>query len=155
VPDEKNWFTLGAVTIPKDQQRCGSCWAFSTAATLESLAIISGYEKEPVEFSIQQLIDCDSKDNACNGGWMYKAYSFTAENGIMLAKDYPYEAKSSGECKFDSSKAHFKNMGMVQEKSLSNERLKQLVSKQPIAVGILSNQNFRFYKGGILTEEFL
>ena len=30
-----------------------------------------------------------------------------------------------------------------------------MVSKQPIGVGIFSNENFRFYKEGVLTEEFL
>jgi len=42
-----------------DQQGCGACWAFSTAAAVESLALISGYDKQLTELSVQQLVDCD------------------------------------------------------------------------------------------------
>ena len=44
LPDYKNWFEEGYVTVPHDQGACGACWAFSTASTLESLAMITGTE---------------------------------------------------------------------------------------------------------------
>ncbi len=72
----------------------------------------------------------------------------------MNSADYKYTGRVS-ECKYDSEKTVFKNLGMVQEANLSNDKLKALVSKQPISAGIWSNENFRFYKEGILTEEFL
>lgn len=56
---------------------------------------------------------------------------------------------------FDESKVAFKNTGMVQERYLSNERLKTLVAKQPVSSGIVVTEGFRTYKEGILTEEFL
>ena len=42
---------------------------------------------------MQQLIDCDKSNSACDGGWMYKAYDYVAKKGIMLREDYPYTAK--------------------------------------------------------------
>lgn len=59
IPPYKNWFEEGKVTVPLDQAGCGGCWAFSTAAGLESLAFISGHSDHLQEYSIQQLIDCD------------------------------------------------------------------------------------------------
>ena len=59
IPTNKNWFEEGKVTRPFDQAGCGACWAFSTSAAVESLAVISGREKELKRFSIQNLIDCD------------------------------------------------------------------------------------------------
>ena len=154
LPLVKSWVEEGAVSSPYDQRQCGSCWAFSTAATLESLAVIAGKFEAPREFSVQQLIDCDTTNNGCDGGWMYKGYRYASKFGMMPKDNYPYIAKE-GQCKYDKDLVIFKNVGMVQEEALSNNKLKELVNKQPVAVGINANENLRFYKSGVLTEEFL
>jgi len=154
LPQVKSWVEEGAVSLPYDQRQCGSCWAFSTASTLESLAVISGHFETPTEFSVQQLVDCDSTNNGCDGGWMFKGYKYTSKFGMMHKDSYPYISKE-GKCKYDKDLVIFKNLGMVQESPLSNNRLKELVNKQPVAVGINANDNLRFYKSGVLTEDFL
>ena len=53
IPDYVNWFEKGVVSTPGDQSMCGSCWAFSTASTMEGLAVLSGKFKEPPGFSMQ------------------------------------------------------------------------------------------------------
>lgn len=112
LPTEKNWYEDGVVSAPNNQALCGSCWAFTTIATLESLAVISGKYAEPVEFSVQQLVDCDQTNFGCDGGWMYKAYSYVSKYGVMEKSNYPYTGKV-GECMYDGEKAVFKNVGMV------------------------------------------
>lgn len=44
LPDYVNWFERGKVSRPYNQGSCGSCWAFSATAALESLAAISGHD---------------------------------------------------------------------------------------------------------------
>jgi len=56
--DEKDWRTSGYVTPVKDQGKCGSCWAFSAIAAMEHLNRF--WNKELVDFSEQQLVDCVS-----------------------------------------------------------------------------------------------
>jgi len=47
----------------------------------------------------------------CTGGWMYEAYEYTKENGILLRGEYaPYHA-DQGSCKANNGKYHFKNLG--------------------------------------------
>ena len=53
VPGYKNWYEEGAVTKPLAQASCGGCWAFSTAAGLESMSYINGYYMQLQEFSVQ------------------------------------------------------------------------------------------------------
>ena len=49
----------------------------------------------------------------------------------------------------------FSNQGQVEEESLSNYRLKQLVAEQPVGVAIHSSSGLLGYSEGIMTEEFL
>lgn len=88
IPEHKDWYKEGKVTKPYDQQGCGACWAFSTAAAVESLAFINGYDKELTEYSVQQLIDCDTDNFACGGGWMYEGFAYVSEHGILKKEDY-------------------------------------------------------------------
>jgi len=76
LPSEVDWNKKGLVRQPGHQANCGACWAFSTAAALESLAVISGAFKELPEFSVQQLVDCDLVNMGCRGGWMYDAFAY-------------------------------------------------------------------------------
>lgn len=46
---------------------CGFCWAFSTIQVLEGL--IYQCLGKRTELSVQQLVDCDSYNEACDGGW--------------------------------------------------------------------------------------
>ena len=63
----------GVVSPVKDQQMCGSCWAFSAAEALEGQLGLNG---APENVSAQQLVDCVKLDFGCNGGWMDDALAY-------------------------------------------------------------------------------
>lgn len=67
-----------------------------------------------------------------------------------------YSGKA-GQCAFDETKTagSFKNGGMVQEKYISNEKMKSIVAKQPVSSGIVVTEKMRMYHSGIMTDDFL
>jgi len=78
-------------------QRTGSCWAFSTVATVEAInQIVTG---NMTSLSEQELVDCDrAEDQGCNGGLMDNAFRFIIQNGgLDTEEDYPYKAVD-GQC---------------------------------------------------------
>jgi cathepsin L len=74
----------------------GGCWAFSAVAAMEGInEIVTG---NLVSLSEQEVIDCDSQDNGCNGGYMQKAFEFVISNGgIDTEADYPFTG-TDGTC---------------------------------------------------------
>lgn len=96
VPDSIDWVEKGAVNAIKNQGPCGCCWAFSTIAAVESITQIKTGNLP--ELSEQQLVDCTSRNNGCNGGWMDTTFEYIVQNGgITSEANYPYQ-KADGTC---------------------------------------------------------
>ncbi|KAF8056764.1 RD21A [Scenedesmus sp. PABB004] len=99
LPPAVDWRAQRAVAEVKNQQQCGSCWAFSTTGAVEGInAIVTG---ELVSLSEQELVDCDvKKDKGCSGGLMDFAFEYIVKaKGIHAEADYPYTATDGGECR--------------------------------------------------------
>lgn len=93
VANDVDWQAKGMVSPVKNQGNCGSCWAFSAVATLESFALMKG---QTVSLSEQQLVDCSKKygNEGCNGGYNYQGLAYVKDNGITTGAAYPYTAKT-------------------------------------------------------------
>lgn len=82
------------VTPPKDQGGCGSCWAFSTAETLESHIAIA--TDKLFVMSPQQVVDCAPNPQhcggtgGCEGSVQWLGFNYTIGAGITTEKSYPY-----------------------------------------------------------------
>jgi len=95
LPTSFDWREKGAVTPVKNQEQCGSCWAFATVAQLEGANFLA--TGKLVSLSEQQLVDCDKKtgNEGCSGGLPSDAYEDMMKNsfGLEGESDYPYEAR--------------------------------------------------------------
>merc|ERR1711890_217776 len=77
-PDSHDFRDYNMVTPVKDQQRCGSCWAFAVTGAVEGAW--SRSTGTLLNLSEQELVDCGDGD--CDGGWTSRAYqTFIAQNG--------------------------------------------------------------------------
>jgi len=101
LPASFDWTTKGAVTPIKNQEQCGSCWAFSTIGMLEGAWFLSG--KTLTGLSEQQLVDCSTQDYGCGGGWPFWALQdmlgTTYSGHIDTEATYPYVAEDQN-CEF-------------------------------------------------------
>jgi C1A family cysteine protease len=103
-PTSFDWRTRSpsVVTAVKDQGQCGSCWAFATTESIESMWALAG--NDIVELSPEQIVDCDTTDAGCNGGDTPSAFAYVTEaGGLDTETSYPYTAGSgdSGNCQFN------------------------------------------------------
>ncbi|DAZ99919.1 TPA: hypothetical protein N0F65_011842 [Lagenidium giganteum] len=86
-----DWKARGCVTGIRNQGQCGSCWAFATAAAIESAMCIKGGNGKLPELSEQQITSCDTQNGGCGGGVPAYAIDFVKQNGGLCALEaYPY-----------------------------------------------------------------
>jgi hypothetical protein len=154
LPDAVDWVEQGAVTTPKNQLHCGSCWSFSTTGALEGAwQIATG---ELVSLSEQQFVDCDRADNACGGGHMDQAFQYAQESGICTEESYPYQARA-GTCSTSSCTVAVPQgavQGFRDVTPQDEQALMEAVSRQPVSIAIEADQQaFQLYSGGVLTHE--
>ncbi|CAL4937029.1 unnamed protein product [Urochloa decumbens] len=94
LPSKVDWRQAHAVTYVKRQGRCGCCWAFATAATLESSHAIKTQAAVAVSLSAQYLLDCTiymDGTSDCTGGSRLSALHLVQRTGIPINSMYPYK----------------------------------------------------------------
>merc|ERR1712159_257524 len=151
-----DWTTQGAVTPVKNQQPCGSCWAFSTTGAVEGAIAIK--TKKLVSLSEQELVDCAGSfgNQGCNGGLMDDGFKFIKADGDSKEESYAYTAKT-GTCQSSKEKsadgvAVGAVTGLNDVSPQSCADLMAAVQKGPVSVAIEADQSgFQHYSSGIFS----
>jgi len=153
LPDKVDWRTNGYVTAVKDQNPCGSCWAFSAVGALEGQHFRK--TKTLVSLSEQDLVDCVYPDiKTCDiGGYMNDAFEFIrTHGGIDTEASYPYEGIQRN-CRFNNKTVGATDIGYVNITTGDEQQLQNAVATVgPVSVGISATFVFQFYGGGILKD---
>jgi len=155
LPQSVDWSQKGAVTPPKNQGQCGSCWSFASTGALEGAwAIATG---KLVSLSEQQLVDCSKDGNqGCGGGAMDLAFDYLTKHPVCTEGSYPYESKD-GVCHEANCTVGIPAGGVVGYKDVPSKdesALMEAVSQRPVAVAIEADQiAFQLYTSGILTQK--
>lgn len=148
---ELNWNDHGAVTPIKDQMSCGACYAFSSAAAIETAWFLQSGEL--VSLSEQQLIDCSSGSSGCAGGWYTDTFQYVVENGICSDADYSYVGSVNPYCESGMCNAVAKLNAWSCVEPENQTALLLANNLGAISVSIsASSEEFQHYSSGILTD---
>jgi len=153
VPDTWSWVTLGKTTAVKDQQQCGSCWAFSATEGVESAWLMANNTQ--VVLSPQQVVSCDKVDQGCNGGDLPTAFAYIKTAGQEDNADYPYTSGggNTGVCKYKAAdvKVHISGFKYAVNDGRKNDSILAVASyaNGPLSICV-DAETWQNYNGGIL-----
>jgi KDEL-tailed cysteine endopeptidase len=146
-----NWVEKAGLSHVENQGHCGSCWAFSIAQAVQGAYFLKTGKN--VRFSEQQLIDCESQSNGCDGGMLHTALDYIKENGLTADESYPYTQQTGKSCNMSKDKIITKVTsyeGCVDDKTCMNsESLFSVLSNGPVAAVVDASEEFMLYDEGV------
>jgi cathepsin B len=83
------WPACPSIGRIRSQASCGSCWAFAAAESLADRRCIGG-KGEGVDLSTEYMIDCDTTDGGCQGGFVDNAWEYLRDVGLPPESCVPY-----------------------------------------------------------------
>jgi len=150
----------GLIHPIRDQQRCGSCWAFSASEVLSDRVAIASGKPSPV-LSPEDMVSCDHGDMGCQGGYLPKAWSYLKSTGIVSDKCFPYAAgngtapvcpnKCSDSESWQSSKILAKSAYAING---AVNMQKEIMTNGPIQVAFMVYKSFMSYKSGVYKKHW-
>lgn len=152
LPDVLDWRAKNGVTGIRDQGNCGSCWAFGTLGSFESLLMIK--QDTTVDLSEQHLVSCNNSGYGCNGGWW--AHDMLVDPGAVLESDFPYVASDvpcGGPYNYPFK---LTGWGYVdgEDQVPSIEKIKDAVYNYgPLSVAVYVGSAFQAYTGGVFDRD--
>jgi cathepsin L len=145
-PTYFDWRQQKVVTSIKDQDSCGSCWAFASTAAIESQYAI--HTRKLLNLSEQQLVDCEWVSQGCNFGFVNTAYDYVRDNGQFTYDSYPYQDEKTKCHKTSSDRVFIDGHRYV---TANETAIAAYIAKYgPAAFAIICPEALMHYKGGIL-----
>jgi len=97
VPQNFDWNDSNKVSPVKNQNSCGSCYAFASVGMYEARARVQTDNQWQPLFSEQEIVSCSAYSQGCNGGFPYLISKYAQDFGIVDTSCMAYNA-SDVEC---------------------------------------------------------
>jgi len=150
----------GCVHPIRDQQHCGSCWAFAASESISDRFCIASNGSVDVVLSPQYLVSCNNVLNhGCNGGVPLFSWWFIAREGLLTDACLPYQSGNGTnpvDCKSITSCADGSPLKNYHSKTGTTVTLQNPQSIQqnlmqygPVEAAFSVYEDFIHYKGGV------
>jgi len=148
----------GLIHPIRDQQRCGSCWAFSASEVLSDRVAITTKKASPV-LSPEDMVSCDKTDMGCQGGALPNAWKYLTSSGIVTDKCMPYSAGSGTAPACPTKCADSESFTRTKAKTAYaingvDNMMKEIMTNGPIQVAFKVYKSFMSYKTGVYSKHF-
>jgi len=147
-----DWRRSGKVTAVRDQDGCGSCWAFASMGAYEGSDLVRNNQK--VDASEQQVLNC-SGAGTCRGGWHAGVFDYLIATGTATEASYPYTANDKPCNGSIATPYRAVAWGYVKPDAgiPSVAEMKDALCKYgPLTVAVFASPLFQAYTGGIFNE---
>ncbi|XP_068601538.1 dipeptidyl peptidase 1 [Brachionichthys hirsutus] len=161
--DWRNMSGLNFVSPVRNQEPCGSCYAFATMGMLEArIRILTNNSVAPI-LSPQQVVSCSQYSQGCDGGFPYLIGKYVQDFGIVDESCFPYMGRNYP-CRLPQNcgriyNAEYSYVGGFYGGCSEAAMMLELVRNGPMAVSFEVYPDFMHYKRGIyhhtgLTDPF-
>jgi cathepsin B len=154
----------GLVHRIRNQEQCGSCWAFSASEVLSDRVAIATKRPSP-PLSPEDMVSCDSGDMGCRGGQLPAAWNYLTSTGIVTDNCFPYTAGGGDAPACPNTCADSESWSESKVKASSAYAIrgvenmqKEIMTNGPIQVAFKVFKSFMSYKTGVYQKhrtEFL
>ena len=146
--------TAHCVHAIRDQASCGSCWAFGATEALSDRFCLAGVD---VILSPEEMVECDKKNMACNGGWLNVAWSFLESHGVCSDACQPYVSGSGNvpachdtTCDNGEEMKHYKcKSGSIVHPTKTDDIKREIYHNGPMEIAFTVYADFMSYKSGV------
>lgn len=143
----------------RDQQQCGSCWAFAASETLSDRFAIASNGAVNVVLSPEDMVSCDQTDMGCQGGMLSNAWEYIQSTGIVSDQCFPYTAGQGQpaacetSCVDGEAYKKYRTSDAYQVKSVADIK-KEIMTNGPVEAGFTVYKSFMAYKSGVYQHHF-
>jgi len=146
----------------RNQERCGSCWAFAASEALSDRFAIASNGSVNVVLSPEDLVSCDSGDMGCNGGILSQAWKYLTNTGIVSDACFPYTAGQgqpapcppAGQCAANGQTyKKYKSQDYYRLATVADIQ-KAIMTNGPVEAGFEVYKSFMSYKSGVYQREW-
>ncbi|CDW75739.1 cathepsin b [Stylonychia lemnae] len=138
----------------RDQQLCGSCWAFASSSFLSDRFCIHSGGDINVLLAPQDLVSCNYENLGCSGGQLIGTINYLISEGITSETCMPYQNNDKA-CDFkcinktESYTKYYCEKDSLTILSETEEIQLELMTNGPLMVGLTVYEDFPNYKEGV------
>ena len=134
----------------------GSGWAFTVVSQIESDVRRQHGDDYNFVLSPQQLLQCITNNNGCDGGTVEYAYTYLKQNGLQLNNAYPYTSYNGvtgGPCAYNADLGVAKVAGYFTTLAGKEGCMGHYVQNTgPLSVCLYASSAWYSYTGGVMSS---